>query len=230
MSANGETSTVLRGVTHGAVDFLIKPVRIEELRNVWQHVVRRRRTGSVSVVATKPTSDSCIEHFWALAEMCTASARLQAAPCGRQRRRQGTALAQLLEQEPCRCERFRGMCCRHAECMHETSAVCAPDSDPCVLKEPAYDERELPSQVSDTLCVLRTPCPYVTTGRWKLLSCLQAAGATDAEEEDEEGSAQRRADKKRKDISTEKVSHEIAFSQHDSPAQFAYRQCFGFLR
>ena len=47
MSANGETSTVLRGVTHGAVDFLIKPVRIEELRNVWQHVVRRRRTGSV---------------------------------------------------------------------------------------------------------------------------------------------------------------------------------------
>ncbi len=38
---------MLRGVTHGAVDFLIKPVRIEELRNVWQHVVRRRRTGSV---------------------------------------------------------------------------------------------------------------------------------------------------------------------------------------
>ncbi|KAL6764760.1 hypothetical protein V8C86DRAFT_3128662 [Haematococcus lacustris] len=43
MSSNGETSTVLRGVTHGAVDFLIKPVRIEELRNLWQHVVRRRR-------------------------------------------------------------------------------------------------------------------------------------------------------------------------------------------
>lgn len=42
MSSNGETNVVLRGVTHGAVDFLIKPVRIEELRNVWQHVVRRR--------------------------------------------------------------------------------------------------------------------------------------------------------------------------------------------
>jgi len=42
MSSNGETNTVLRGVTHGAVDFLIKPVRIEELRNVWQHVIRRR--------------------------------------------------------------------------------------------------------------------------------------------------------------------------------------------
>ena len=33
---------VLQGVTHGAVDFLIKPVRQEELRNVWQHVVRRK--------------------------------------------------------------------------------------------------------------------------------------------------------------------------------------------
>ena len=43
MSSNGETNVVLRGVTHGAVDFLIKPVRVEELRNVWQHVVRRRK-------------------------------------------------------------------------------------------------------------------------------------------------------------------------------------------
>ena len=43
MSSNGETNTVLRGVTHGAVDFLIKPVRLEELRNLWQHVVRRRK-------------------------------------------------------------------------------------------------------------------------------------------------------------------------------------------
>ncbi|KAI3437773.1 hypothetical protein D9Q98_000220 [Chlorella vulgaris] len=42
MSSNGDTDVVLRGVTHGAVDFLIKPVRVEELRNVWQHVVRRR--------------------------------------------------------------------------------------------------------------------------------------------------------------------------------------------
>ena len=43
MSSNGETSNVLRGVTHGAVDFLIKPVRIEELRNLWQHVIRKKR-------------------------------------------------------------------------------------------------------------------------------------------------------------------------------------------
>ena len=44
MSSNGEHGTVLRGVTHGACDFLIKPVRIEELRNIWQHVVRRQKS------------------------------------------------------------------------------------------------------------------------------------------------------------------------------------------
>ena len=44
MSSNGETSTVLRGVAHGAVDFLIKPVRLEELRNLWQHVWRKRKS------------------------------------------------------------------------------------------------------------------------------------------------------------------------------------------
>ena len=43
MSSNGDTDTVLQGVTHGAVDFLIKPVRTEELRNIWQHVLRKRK-------------------------------------------------------------------------------------------------------------------------------------------------------------------------------------------
>eukprot|EP00803_Ostreobium_quekettii_P008117 evm.model.scf_3052.1 EVM.evm.TU.scf_3052.1 scf_3052:844-2765(-) len=43
MSSSGDTDVVLKGVTHGAVDFLIKPVRVEELRNVWQHMVRRRK-------------------------------------------------------------------------------------------------------------------------------------------------------------------------------------------
>ena len=52
MSSNGETNVVLRGVTHGAVDFLIKPVRVEELRNVWQHVVRRRRESVSSITET----------------------------------------------------------------------------------------------------------------------------------------------------------------------------------
>lgn len=32
----------MKGITHGACDYLLKPVRIEELKNIWQHVIRRR--------------------------------------------------------------------------------------------------------------------------------------------------------------------------------------------
>lgn len=58
MSANDEHSTVMRGVTHGACDFLIKPVRIEELKNIWQHVVRRGKHNAAvgGTVNTAPQS------------------------------------------------------------------------------------------------------------------------------------------------------------------------------
>eukprot|EP00252_Welwitschia_mirabilis_P025104 TRINITY_DN7715_c0_g1_i1.p1 TRINITY_DN7715_c0_g1~~TRINITY_DN7715_c0_g1_i1.p1 ORF type:complete len:788 (-),score=214.01 TRINITY_DN7715_c0_g1_i1:6-2369(-) len=46
MSADGGTSTVMKGIKHGACDYLIKPVRIEELQNIWQHVVRKKRNES----------------------------------------------------------------------------------------------------------------------------------------------------------------------------------------
>ncbi|XP_013707662.1 two-component response regulator ARR2 isoform X1 [Brassica napus] len=46
MSADDSKSVVLKGVTHGAVDYLIKPVRIEALKNIWQHVVRKKRNVS----------------------------------------------------------------------------------------------------------------------------------------------------------------------------------------
>ncbi|MBA0770430.1 hypothetical protein Gotri_019067 [Gossypium trilobum] len=36
---------VMKGVTHGAYDYLIKPVRIEALKNIWQHVVWKRKNG-----------------------------------------------------------------------------------------------------------------------------------------------------------------------------------------
>ncbi|KAH7415817.1 hypothetical protein KP509_14G062100 [Ceratopteris richardii] len=51
MSANGETSAVMKGVKHGACDYLLKPVRMEELRNIWQHVVRKKWRN-----ASQPTS------------------------------------------------------------------------------------------------------------------------------------------------------------------------------
>ncbi|KAI8020926.1 Two-component response regulator ORR21 [Camellia lanceoleosa] len=42
MSADGTTSAVMRGIRHGACDYLIKPIREEELKNIWQHVVRKK--------------------------------------------------------------------------------------------------------------------------------------------------------------------------------------------
>lgn len=33
----------MKGITHGACDYLLKPVRIEELKIIWQHVVRRKK-------------------------------------------------------------------------------------------------------------------------------------------------------------------------------------------
>ncbi|KZV16452.1 hypothetical protein F511_10064 [Dorcoceras hygrometricum] len=46
LSANSDPKLVMQGVTHGACDYLVKPVRIEELRNIWQHVIRRNKFDS----------------------------------------------------------------------------------------------------------------------------------------------------------------------------------------
>ncbi|CAN6832861.1 unnamed protein product [Brassica oleracea] len=43
LSAHSDPKYVMKGVTHGACDYLLKPVRIEELKNIWQHVVRKNR-------------------------------------------------------------------------------------------------------------------------------------------------------------------------------------------
>ncbi|KAH7659996.1 Response regulator B-type plant protein [Dioscorea alata] len=43
LSANSDTKAVMKGISHGACDYLLKPVRIEELKNIWQHVIRRRK-------------------------------------------------------------------------------------------------------------------------------------------------------------------------------------------
>ncbi|MCO5577585.1 hypothetical protein L7F22_031416 [Adiantum nelumboides] len=53
MSANGETSAVMKGIKHGACDYLLKPVRMEELRNIWQHVVRKKWRSSAQQVASE---------------------------------------------------------------------------------------------------------------------------------------------------------------------------------
>ncbi|MCD9645417.1 hypothetical protein HAX54_034299 [Datura stramonium] len=43
MSADDNRSVVMKGVIHGAHDYLIKPVSIKALKNIWQHVVRQNK-------------------------------------------------------------------------------------------------------------------------------------------------------------------------------------------
>ncbi|XP_023005953.1 two-component response regulator ARR12 isoform X2 [Cucurbita maxima] len=43
LSAHSDTELVMKGISHGACDYLLKPVRIEELKNIWQHVIRRKK-------------------------------------------------------------------------------------------------------------------------------------------------------------------------------------------
>ena len=69
LSVNGETKSVMKGITHGACDYLLKPVRIEELRNIWQHVVRRkfskRERSNLDIykdLNKPPSADSCHGH------------------------------------------------------------------------------------------------------------------------------------------------------------------------
>ncbi|GMG99972.1 hypothetical protein Nepgr_001812 [Nepenthes gracilis] len=42
VSDDDDKDTVMKCIMSGACDFLIKPVRIEELQNIWQHVYRKR--------------------------------------------------------------------------------------------------------------------------------------------------------------------------------------------
>ncbi|KAL3846066.1 hypothetical protein ACJIZ3_003469 [Penstemon smallii] len=48
MSSNDSVSTVYKCMFRGAADFLVKPVRKNELRNLWQHVWRKQTSNSAS--------------------------------------------------------------------------------------------------------------------------------------------------------------------------------------
>ncbi|CAI0444183.1 unnamed protein product [Linum tenue] len=57
LSANSDPKVVMKGITHGACDYLLKPIRIEELKNIWQHVVRKKKPDNKNNV-DKPHSQS----------------------------------------------------------------------------------------------------------------------------------------------------------------------------
>ncbi|KAG8075131.1 hypothetical protein GUJ93_ZPchr0006g42849 [Zizania palustris] len=40
LSASGDLDTMMKGVTHGACDYLTKPVTVNAVKNIWQHVLR----------------------------------------------------------------------------------------------------------------------------------------------------------------------------------------------
>ncbi|KAK2396662.1 two-component response regulator ARR12 [Trifolium repens] len=46
LSGHGDKNMVYKGISHGACDYLVKPVRLSELQNIWQHVVRKQATTS----------------------------------------------------------------------------------------------------------------------------------------------------------------------------------------
>lgn len=62
LSAYGDTKLVMKGISHGACDYLLKPVRLEELKNIWQHVIRKKKSDPKEKSKTskpdKTTSDS----------------------------------------------------------------------------------------------------------------------------------------------------------------------------
>ncbi|XP_022760020.1 two-component response regulator ARR14-like [Durio zibethinus] len=43
MSSDDGKGVVMKGIIHGACDYLIKPVRMESIRLIWQHVVRKKK-------------------------------------------------------------------------------------------------------------------------------------------------------------------------------------------
>ncbi|KAL1353299.1 hypothetical protein AAHE18_06G228600 [Arachis hypogaea] len=46
LSVDDDPRVMMKGIMHGACFYLVKPVRIEELKNIWQHVIRRNKNDS----------------------------------------------------------------------------------------------------------------------------------------------------------------------------------------
>ncbi|KAL6603068.1 hypothetical protein ACP70R_043429 [Stipagrostis hirtigluma subsp. patula] len=51
LSANSEKETIIKGITHGACDYLVKPVRMEQLMNIWVHVVKKSKPAPRNLIS-----------------------------------------------------------------------------------------------------------------------------------------------------------------------------------
>ncbi|URE43395.1 REC [Musa troglodytarum] len=57
LSVKSEISYVMKGVQHGAVDYLVKPVRLEDLKLIWKHVIKK------SLLVKKESNDPSNTHI-----------------------------------------------------------------------------------------------------------------------------------------------------------------------
>ncbi|KAL4199674.1 hypothetical protein AMTRI_Chr03g146070 [Amborella trichopoda] len=66
ISVDSEKDIVMKGIENGACDYLIKPIRIEQLKNIWQHVIRKKirkkNNGLKEVIKSRCTEDSGGRH------------------------------------------------------------------------------------------------------------------------------------------------------------------------
>ena len=58
LSVDSEVKTVMKGIKHGACDYLVKPVRIEELKLIWKHVIKKSVHDAKSTKDTKSKFDT----------------------------------------------------------------------------------------------------------------------------------------------------------------------------
>ena len=57
VSANDDVSNIMRSIKHGARDYLLKPVRLQEMMNIWQHVIRKNLDNPEKSSITKEIID-----------------------------------------------------------------------------------------------------------------------------------------------------------------------------
>ncbi|CAL9101377.1 unnamed protein product [Musa textilis] len=57
LSVKSEISYMMKGVQHGAVDYLVKPVRLEDLKLIWKHVIKK------SLLVKKESNDPSNTHI-----------------------------------------------------------------------------------------------------------------------------------------------------------------------
>ena len=57
LSVDHDRKAVMKGINHGACDYLVKPVHANDLKYIWQHVERRRNPNVISNISSDDDDD-----------------------------------------------------------------------------------------------------------------------------------------------------------------------------